>query len=110
MVDMFSIMLMRLQELCKTCAGLVMLPVILFRLFSVSCKVMESIIRDSVVSYLDSGHKLSSRQHGFMKGRSCLTNLLETFETSTTPEAAFQAVTTGSFRESLGVDKTIPVW
>ena len=27
-----------------------------------------------------------------------------------TPQAAFQAVTTGNFRESLGVDKTIPVW
>jgi len=40
-------------------------------------------IRDSLVSYLESGHRLTSQQHGFMKGRSCLTNLLQTFESWT---------------------------
>jgi len=44
---------------------------------------MESVIRDNIVNYLDSNHKLSSRQYGFTKGRSCLTNLLETFESWT---------------------------
>jgi len=39
---------------------------------------MESIIRDTVTEYLN-GHKLVSvDQH--THGRSCLTNLLETFE------------------------------
>ena len=52
-------------------------------LTSVPCKVMESIVRDSLVNYLESGHKLTNQQHGFMKGRSCLTNLLETFESWT---------------------------
>jgi len=52
-------------------------------LTSVPCKVMESIVRDSLVSYLESEHRLTSQQHGFMKGRSCLTNLLETFESWT---------------------------
>jgi len=44
---------------------------------------MESAVRDSLVSYLESGHRLTSQQHGFMKGRSCLTNLLQTFESWT---------------------------
>ena len=44
-------------------------------LTSVVCKVMESIIRDTVVVALKD--KFSCFQHGFMKHRSCLTNLLE---------------------------------
>jgi len=47
-------------------------------LTSVACKIMESIIKDYLVSYL--ADKLSCYQHGFMKGRSCLTNLLESLE------------------------------
>jgi len=47
-------------------------------LTSVLYKVTESIVRE-LVSDLESNHRLTSRQHGFMKGRSCLTNLLETF-------------------------------
>ena len=42
------------------------------------CKVFESIIRDNLVTFLDD--KLNINQHGFIKGKSCLTNLLETFE------------------------------
>ena len=45
----------------------------------------ESIVRDSIVSYLENGQLLTSQQHGFMKGRSCLTNLLETFESGHMP-------------------------
>jgi len=41
---------------------------------------MESIIRDEVVKYLQNEGLVSESQHGFMHGRSCLTNLLETFE------------------------------
>jgi len=39
-------------------------------------KVMESIIRDIIISHLDR-HKLIDTQHGFRKGRSCTTNILE---------------------------------
>ena len=49
-------------------------------LTSVACKVMESIARDEMVTFLDEGGLLNRNQHGFMKKRSCLTNLLETFE------------------------------
>ena len=49
-------------------------------LTSVLCKTMESIIRDEVVKYLQNEGLVSESQHGFMRGRSCLTNLLETFE------------------------------
>jgi len=41
-------------------------------------KVMESIIRDTMVESLK--NKFSCFQHGFMKHRSCLTNILESLE------------------------------
>ena len=49
-------------------------------LTSVPCKIMESIIRDAVVDYVERDDKISWQQHGFVKGRSCLTNLLEVLE------------------------------
>jgi len=49
-------------------------------LTSVPCKIMEGMIRDSLLKYLEETDQISSRQHGFLRGRSCLTNLLETFE------------------------------
>jgi hypothetical protein len=44
------------------------------------CKVLESIIRDSIVNHLDRNKLIYKTQHGFVKGRSCLTNLLEFLE------------------------------
>jgi hypothetical protein len=40
------------------------------------CKVFETIIRD-VVDHLERNNLVRATQHGFRKGRSCLTNLLE---------------------------------
>ena len=37
---------------------------------------MESIIRDAIVEHLQIHNLIKTLQHGFMKGRSCLTNLL----------------------------------
>ena len=41
---------------------------------------MEGILRDHLLEYMDTNHIISARQHGFVQGRSCLTNLLETLE------------------------------
>ena len=43
---------------------------------------MESLLKDDLTKRLESTSMLSKVQHGFSKGRSCLslTNLLETFE------------------------------
>jgi len=41
------------------------------------CKLLESIIRTAVVSHLDKFNLIKDSQHGFRRGRSCLTNLLE---------------------------------
>ena len=49
-------------------------------LTSVPCKVMESLLKDDLTKHLESTSMLSKVQHGFSQGRSCLTNLLETFE------------------------------
>ena len=49
-------------------------------LTSVLCKVMESVIKEEVVKVLDEQQRLTKHQHGFIKGKSCLTNLLETLE------------------------------
>jgi len=47
---------------------------------SVPCKVLESIIRDAVVTHLDQQNFYADCQHGFMKRRSTLTNLQVTLE------------------------------
>ena len=42
------------------------------------CKVFERIVRSSIVMFVEM--KISYHQHGFVKSRSCLTNLLETVD------------------------------
>uniref|UniRef100_A0A3B3RVY9 Reverse transcriptase domain-containing protein n=1 Tax=Paramormyrops kingsleyae TaxID=1676925 RepID=A0A3B3RVY9_9TELE len=57
-----------------------------YRPISLTCitgKVMEAIIKEKMVDYLDSNNILRDSQHGFRRGRSCLTNLLEFFEEAT---------------------------
>lgn len=49
----------------------------------VICKVMESLLKDHIMYHLDQQLCLSKHQHGFVSKRSCLTNLLETFESWT---------------------------
>ena len=46
---------------------------------SVVCKLMETIIRDNVVKFLEDNYVIKSSQHGFRNKRSCLTNLLDFF-------------------------------
>ena len=50
---------------------------------SVCCKLMESIIRDEIVSHLDRNKRIRASQHGFTKVRSCVTNLLEFLDKTT---------------------------
>ena len=52
-------------------------------LTSVICRLMESILRDTIVEHLKSNNLIRSSQHGFMPHRSCLTNLLEFLEVVT---------------------------
>jgi ribonuclease P/MRP protein subunit RPP40 len=40
------------------------------------CKIIESILKDSILDHLDKFSLIKDSQHGFRKGRSCLTNLL----------------------------------
>ena len=47
------------------------------------CKVLESVIRDALVSHLDKNSLLNSSQHGFRKGLSCSSNLLTFLESVT---------------------------
>ena len=52
-------------------------------LTSVSCKVMESILKDKIMGHIRSNNLEETSQHGFAKGRSCTTNLLEFLEVVT---------------------------
>ena len=47
------------------------------------CKVMEGVVRDAVVEFLLLNNLICPSQHGFLPGRSTLTNLLEYLETLT---------------------------
>ena len=44
------------------------------------CKVLESIMRDKIMEHIQKHKLIKESQHGFVKGRSCLTNLLVFFE------------------------------
>ena len=48
-------------------------------LTSVPGKLLESIIRDRIVDHLEDHQLIGKSQHGFLRGKSCLTNLLEFF-------------------------------
>ena len=52
-------------------------------LTSIICKIMESLLLDSIVLHLSSNNLIRSSQHGFMQHRSCLTNLLHFIDTLT---------------------------
>jgi len=41
---------------------------------------MESLVKDRMTEYFTENCSLSNNQNSFTRGRSCLTNLLETFE------------------------------
>ena len=41
---------------------------------------MESIIRDEVIEHLMTNSLINDAQHGFVPGRSCITQLLTTLE------------------------------
>ena len=49
-------------------------------LTSVPCKIMESIVRDNLMTHLVDNDLISVHQHGFVPKRACMTNLLETFD------------------------------
>jgi hypothetical protein len=40
------------------------------------CKMFESILRQTIVEHLERNSLIKNSQHGFRRGRSCLTNLL----------------------------------
>ena len=42
------------------------------------CKVYEKILRDDILAFVE--NKISPHQHGFVKGKSCLSNMLETMD------------------------------
>lgn len=52
-------------------------------LTSVVSKVMERIIRDRMVSHLEEFNLIAREQHGFVRKKSCLTNLLEAIDAIT---------------------------
>ena len=43
---------------------------------SVLCKLLETFIRDQMVDFLVNNKLITKSQHGFLKAKSCLTNLL----------------------------------
>jgi hypothetical protein len=61
-------------------------------LTSVSCRLMEGIIKDHIVNHLERHGLIRATQHGFMRGKSCVTNLLTFFEKITTQLDGGEAV------------------
>jgi hypothetical protein len=49
-------------------------------LTAVLCKIEEGLVRDAMLSHLTSNNLLSVNQHGFVVGKSCATNLIESLD------------------------------
>jgi len=49
-------------------------------LTSVCCKMLESILKQDIMDHLTRNRLIRNSQHGFMKNKSCTTNLLEFME------------------------------
>jgi hypothetical protein len=49
-------------------------------LTSISCQLMEGIVKDDIVAHLEKYKLIRSSQHGFIRGKSCTSNLLSFFE------------------------------
>ena len=49
-------------------------------LTSIPCKILETIVKEEMLLHLDKFSLIKESQHGFLTGRSCLTNLLEFME------------------------------
>ena len=52
-------------------------------LTSICSKVMESILRDSIIDHLEGNRLINDAQHGFRSGRSTQTNLIEFLDVTT---------------------------
>ena len=46
-------------------------------IYSQICKLFETIVRDAIVDHLERNSLINASQHGFRKGGSCLSNLLQ---------------------------------
>jgi Reverse transcriptase (RNA-dependent DNA polymerase) len=46
-------------------------------LTSICCKLLKSVIRDNIVHHMEQNGLIEGSQHGFVKTRSCTTNLIE---------------------------------
>ena len=44
------------------------------------CKLMEKIVRKKIIEHLENNNLISSKQHGFVTGRSCVTQLLDVLD------------------------------
>lgn len=44
------------------------------------CKILESLVKGVIVEHVDNYKLIKISQHVFMKGHSCLTNLVDFFE------------------------------
>ena len=49
-------------------------------LTSVPCKILEGVIKDKIMKHLNEDNLITKVQHGFVKRKSCVTNLLETLD------------------------------
>ena len=49
-------------------------------LTSVPGKLMERLVRNAIVEHMTTNNLFSESQHGFLKGKSCVTQLLEYLE------------------------------
>ena len=67
-------------------------------LTSIPCKIFERVIKEKMLQHLQSNNLVSRSQHGFLPGRSCITNMLTLMDSLT------QAYDDGQISEAVFID------
>ncbi len=78
------------MRLCKQTSLLCSKKVVSLK--SVPYKILERIIRDQMMSYLYENDLITKHQHGFVRNKACLTNILESFDMWTNTISEKQAL------------------
>ena len=61
-------------------------------LTSVACKIFEKLLKNKILKHINDNNLLSTNQHGFLRNKSCVTNLIETFEIILSSIASHQSI------------------
>jgi hypothetical protein len=76
----------------------------------ICCKIMESILKADIMAHLHRNGIITKSQHGFTRGRSCATYLLEFMEPVTAVAEEVKSVDIVYIRQAVGIRGNMQKW